>query len=243
MLLGVKSVTIHDKKLTQWEDLSSQFYLCERDLGRERAEASFQKLAELNPHVHVSNHTDEILPEFLLNFNVVVLIDQSLSSQASVADFCHANGICVIAGDVRGVFGTIFCDFGENFVIHDNNGEAASSSMIAGITRDFPCLVSVLEDTRHNLETGDVVVLTEVEGMSQLNGKEFSVTVKDPFSFEINEDTRESSPYVSGGYANQVKQSSTISFQTFSGSFEAPEFSCDVMKMHHTAPLHAAWRY
>ena len=37
--------------------------------------------------------------------------------------------------------------------------------------RDSPALVSVLEETRHNLETGDKVILSEIEGMEELNGK------------------------------------------------------------------------
>lgn len=38
-------------------------------------------------------------------------------------------------------------------------------------TSDYPALVTVLEESRHNLQTGDTVVLTEVLGLEQLNGE------------------------------------------------------------------------
>jgi hypothetical protein len=41
-----------------------------------------------------------------------------------------------------------------------------------------PALVSVLDDTRHNLSDGDVVRLDGVNGMPQLSGQSFKVTVK-----------------------------------------------------------------
>jgi Ubiquitin-activating enzyme E1 FCCH domain len=37
--------------------------------------------------------------------------------------------------------------------------------------RDSAALVTVLEETRHGLQTGDKVILTEIVGMPQLNGK------------------------------------------------------------------------
>ena len=37
--------------------------------------------------------------------------------------------------------------------------------------RDSPALVTVLEETRHGLETGDTVLLSDITGMPGLNGK------------------------------------------------------------------------
>ena len=136
---------------------------------------------------------------------------------ATIADHCHGRGIVVIVADTRGVFGTVFCDFGPSFVVSDASGEQAASAMIAGITKDSPALVTVLEETRHNMETGDKVccvayagnatpsafacprpgtptpplthphthththtqiVISDVVGMEELNGREFTITVK-----------------------------------------------------------------
>ena len=37
--------------------------------------------------------------------------------------------------------------------------------------RESPALVTVLEETRHGLETGDTVLLSDISGMAGLNGK------------------------------------------------------------------------
>ncbi len=56
ILMGVKSVALFDPQPTAWEDLSSQFYLGEADIGHSRAAQSLEKLASLNQYVHVSDY-------------------------------------------------------------------------------------------------------------------------------------------------------------------------------------------
>jgi ubiquitin-activating enzyme E1 len=241
ILAGVKSVALFDEKNTTWEDLSSQFYLNESVVGQNRAAVSVHHLAELNPYVHVSVANGSNLLDCVQSgkYTVVVIIDFPLSIQVEVTDFCHRNNIAVIVGDARGVCGQIFCDFGEKFVVQDTDGESAASSLIAGITRDAKGLVTCLEETRHHLNTGDVVVLSDIVGMDELNGVSCTVEVKDPFSFEINHDTSHFKPYGRGGYVNQVKQPKAISFQSFPSSFKQPgEFQGDFNKFMQFPVLH-----
>ena len=56
ILGGVKSVTLHDECNAEMADLSSQFYLSEDDIGKNRAVVSLNKLAELNRYVHTYGH-------------------------------------------------------------------------------------------------------------------------------------------------------------------------------------------
>lgn len=54
ILAGPASVTLYDPVLTQWGDLSSNFYTREEHVGKiSRADASITKLQELNPYVKV----------------------------------------------------------------------------------------------------------------------------------------------------------------------------------------------
>lgn len=243
ILAGVKSLTVYDNANTTFADLSSQFYLDESCVGANRATSSIAKFAELNPYVQVSVVTGDL--ESLLasgSYSVVVLTEVALELQARLADLCHAKGIAVIVADTFGVFGNIFCDFGENFAVHDINGEPAASSLIASITQDVKGLVTVLEDTRHGLETGDVVKFTEILGMSELNNMECKVTVKDPYSFEIDIDTRSFTAYERNGYVNQIKQPSYHSFTTFSQSIEQTGMIvCDFVKFSRMPVLHVAF--
>lgn len=103
-------------------------------------------------------------------------------------------------------------------------------------------LVSVVEETRHALSTGDVVNLSGLKALTHLNGREFSVVVRDPYSFEVSLEeaggwiTTENtlypySQYVQGGYINQVKQPRQVHFKAMQDTINAPgEIICDFVK-------------
>ncbi|OCT66815.1 hypothetical protein XELAEV_180381002mg, partial [Xenopus laevis] len=93
ILAGVKSVTIHDQHNTEWTDLSSQFYLRESDIGKNRAEVSHPRLAELNTYVPVSSSTGPLTDHFLSAFQLVILTASSLEEQLQIGDFCHSHDI------------------------------------------------------------------------------------------------------------------------------------------------------
>jgi molybdopterin/thiamine biosynthesis adenylyltransferase len=69
-LAGVKSVTLHDDGNVELWDLSSNFFLSEKDVGQNRAQACVQKLQELNNAVIISTLTGEVTKEQLSNFQV-----------------------------------------------------------------------------------------------------------------------------------------------------------------------------
>ena len=91
ILAGVRSVTLHDPRPTEWVDLSAQFYLTDQDLGRPRARACVDKLAELNPYVQVAIEESDLTPDVLQKYKVVVLVDITLEEQLRISDFCHAH--------------------------------------------------------------------------------------------------------------------------------------------------------
>lgn len=70
MLAGVKAVTIHDTKAATMADLGAQFYLGEKDIGSNRAQACAARLQELNTAVAVNVNTDPITEAFLVQFGV-----------------------------------------------------------------------------------------------------------------------------------------------------------------------------
>ncbi|MEQ2276832.1 E1 ubiquitin-activating protein [Xenotaenia resolanae] len=135
ILGGVRSVTVHDQGVGEWRDLSSQFYLREEDLGKNRAEASQPRLAELNNYVSVTAYTGVLTEDYLTKFQVVVLTNSSLDEQKQLGEFCHSKGIKLVVADTRGLFGQLFCDFGEEMIVYDTNGEQPLSAMISMITK------------------------------------------------------------------------------------------------------------
>uniref|UniRef100_A0A671UPU5 E1 ubiquitin-activating enzyme n=1 Tax=Sparus aurata TaxID=8175 RepID=A0A671UPU5_SPAAU len=170
ILGGVRSVTVHDQGVAEWRDLSSQFYLREEDLGKNRAEVSQTRLAELNNYVPVTAYTGALTEDYITKFQVVVLTNSSLEEQQHVGELCHSRGLKLIVADTRGLFGQLFCDFGEEMVVYDTNGEQPLSAMISMITKDSAGVVTCLDEARHGFESGDYVTFTEVQGMTELNG-------------------------------------------------------------------------
>jgi len=65
----------------------------------------------------------------------VILTDTPLSLQKKINAYCRTSGIAFIAADVRGVFCWAFCDFGDQFGVHDSNGEEPLEVLIEQITK------------------------------------------------------------------------------------------------------------
>lgn len=162
ILGGVKSVTLHDTVAATLADLSSQYYIAEKDVGKNRAEATHDALSELNNYVPVRVHTGELTEEFIKKFRVVVLTETAYAEQDRIAAITHNNAIALIIAQTRGVFSQVFCDFGEKFTVYDVNGATLLSTMIASITQDQLGVVTCLEETRHGFEDGDHVTFSEV---------------------------------------------------------------------------------
>uniref|UniRef100_A0A8C2J7T0 E1 ubiquitin-activating enzyme n=1 Tax=Cyprinus carpio TaxID=7962 RepID=A0A8C2J7T0_CYPCA len=239
ILGGVKSVTLHDQGVAEWKDLSSQFYLREEDLGKNRADVSQTRLAELNSYVPVTSYTGTLLTGVCVFNQVVVLTNSSLDEQISLGDFCHSNGIKLIVADTRGLFGQLFCDFGEEMTVFDTNGEQPLSAMISMITKDSAGVVTCLDEARHGFESGDFVTFTEVQGMTELNGCE-PIEIK---TLGDICDTSSFSDYVRGGIVTQVKMPKKVAFKSLSSSMAEPEFLLtDFAKFDRPGQLHMGFQ-
>lgn len=92
-----------------------------------------------------------------------MLTNSTLDEQQHLGEFCHSKGIKLIVADTRGLFGygrtfsshfmvhlcvpsvislkfilfcsQIFCDFSEEMIVYDTNGEQPLSAMISMITK------------------------------------------------------------------------------------------------------------
>ena len=57
----------------------------------------------------------------------------------------------------------MFCDFGKNFKVFDNNGEPPIECILSAISKGEEGIVTVHDDQRHDLEDGDHVTFAEIE--------------------------------------------------------------------------------
>ncbi|WVF71622.1 hypothetical protein IAT40_006430 [Kwoniella sp. CBS 6097] len=244
-LAGVKTVTIYDPAPTEIADLGTQFFLREEDVGKPRAQVTAPRLAELNSYVPVKllEGSGEITPEMVAPYQVVVLTNATIAKQVEIDEFCRSKGIYFIAADVRGLFGSVFNDFGKDFACVDPTGENPQTGMIVEVDEDEEGMVTCLDETRHGLEDGDYVTFSEVKGMEGLNGCEpRKITVKGPYTFAIG-DTRGLGQYKTGGIFTQVKMPKILQFKSLKESLTQPEFFLtDFAKFDRPDTLHVGFQ-
>ncbi|CAI5479155.1 unnamed protein product, partial [Closterium sp. Yama58-4] len=248
ILAGVKSVTVHDTVTVTVQHLSAQFFLSEADVGQNRAQACAARLQELNKAVEVHVHTAPIEKEFLGDFQAVVFTDLPLDQAIEFDAYCHTHSPAVpfIRCETRGVFGAIFCDFGPKFTVTDIDGEEPFSGIVASVAKDSPdALVTCVDDERLGFQDGDLVVFSEVRGMTELNdGKPRRVRNVRAHSFVLDDDTSAYGAYESGGIVTQVKQPKELAFRPLAACLDQPgEFLLsDFAKFDRPPLLHLAFQ-
>ena len=222
ILNGCQELSIYDPTIAKINDLGSNFYLSENDIGkRRRDEACVKKLSELNPYVKVStldieqnkdiNQYIQNFIEKIKSFNVVVITElQTMYFISNIDTFCRSNNIKFIYGMCLGLAGYIFVDFGSYHVITDENGQEPGTYLIKSISKDQEGRVEIdtVQDT-NNLKMGDgtFVKFKDVGGMIELNDpeKEFEIRLEDYKTFRIG-DTSNFSEYTKGGTVYQIKK-------------------------------------
>ncbi|KAK9715988.1 hypothetical protein RND81_06G204100 [Saponaria officinalis] len=247
VLAGVKSVTLHDEGVVELWDLSSNFIFSEADVGKNRAQVCLPKLQDLNNAVAVSTLTTELTKEKLSEFQAVVFTDICLDKAIDFDEYCrnHQPPIAFIKTEVRGLFGNVFCDFGPGFTVVDVDGNDPHTGIIASISNDYPALVSCVDDERLEFQDGDLVVFSEVCGMKELNdGKPRRVKCARPYSFTLDEDTTNFTPYEKGGIVTQVKQPKVLDFKSLREALADPGdfLLSDFSKFDRPPLLHLAFQ-
>lgn len=244
ILGGVRNVTIHDTKKATWHDLSSQYYLQEDDLGKNRATACFNRLTELNDSVSCECETSELTESFVSKFDLVIISEASFKTQIEINEWTRKHGRYFISADARGLFSYSFVDLGEKFRIEDQNGDPCKEVIIEYVDRESGNVMT-LEGAFHGFEDGDFVTFSEIKGMTELNNIEpLKVTVVKPNIFNIGRVPAEWGDYIEGcGRARQVKVPSFVDFKPLKEAIQEPEFIMwDFANFDAPAQLHSLWQ-
>lgn len=208
ILAGVKAVDLYDNVNATYNDLSSQFYLEEKDIGHNRALSCASKLSELNPYVPVSV-LEEFNEEALSKYRVLIMTEP-LMDKVHLNELCRKNNVCFLMAQTNGLFGMAFCDFGDEFIVTDVNGEAPQTGMISSISEG---VVFCIDEGKHGLEDGDFVRFREVKGLNGLNqSPPMKIKVLSPNSFSIGPEAAAFGNEGTGGIFEQVKQPKILSF-------------------------------
>jgi len=238
VLSGCKSFTLHDSQPVTQRDLSGQFFLNLAE-GKTRSEVCLPRLQQLNFYVRCKLAPTTPIPldpaEYekepwnFQGIDVFILTEADYSTVAAVDKYCRAKGKKFIYADLKGVFGRLFNDFGESFEVLDKNGEELQDCMIKSITNDEEAVVTLLDTNKHNLEDGDEIMFTAVQGMKLKAGEKqtdpecksdsinetiHKVKILNRFSFKVGATTH-FEKYEGNGIVKQLRMKRLVKFKSF----------------------------
>lgn len=182
-LTGVKSIHIFDDALIQLQELSTNFFFSESDVGQIRSEVLAKKASALNRFVEIravrgtgasstsqgtqGGHLESLLAPHLSDAKVLVVVNYPIATLASLNAFAREKGIKFVACESRGVTGVVFVDGGSAFEVLDADGEETNSCVVTSISPDG--LISLHEEKKPECEPGSLVYFTGVASPSVLN--------------------------------------------------------------------------
>lgn len=265
ILAGLQALTLCDPCKPTSFDLGGNFYLTPEHVAdgssSSRADLCKDALAQLNPYVSVSvaSHVTSLDAEQLLPLVsgmtcVVVTIPLPQATIVALNAKCREHNAAFIYALSMSVFGHVFCDFGEEFIVTDKDGEAPATSQIESVVHENPAVVKVLEDQgRHGLETGDCVTFARLKGVPFLQeGVEYKVKSTGPYTFElvdvdlsaVEEGDGHGHAVDQSGYITQVKQPIKLHFEPYDKRLQEPgEFlMSDFAKFDRPPVLHLGFQ-
>jgi len=210
ILSGVKKVVLHDTKLCTWKDLSSNFYLDESCLGKNRALVSASKFAELNGYVDVSASNMNLTNKFLKQFNVVILTDNLLSEALKINKFTHKNNIKFLFCSTHGLVIQLFNDFCEH-TVNDIDGEQLISVLVdkEKVNKNEKIIASFDE---HGLQSGKFIRFDD-----KLDA--YEIQYVDKHKFKIDKELIDIPSAI-----HEIKVPVTLNFKSLIESLQDPEF-------------------
>ena len=224
ILIGPKEVLISDKNICQINDLSSNFYINEDDIGNKtREEACQKKLSLLNKYVEVLIYKGN-LREDLSRFNLIIITELiKLEELYEINEICRQKNIGFIYTLNLGLTGFIFNDFGDNHFVNDINGEQNLIYKIFNIEEkgdNYEIFLDIQKNEIFYLKEGDYVIFREIKGLDFLNDNIPKKILKITYtSFEIENNYKNKRKYLEGGIIEEIKIPKKIKFDSFKYNF------------------------
>ena len=201
VLAGVGTINIVSSAILNIEDLATNYYATENDVGKQTVNVVKDKLSELNPYVNVMVNEPDI------DYDVYVLVNDNYVNADKFNQKVRLQNKKFIWLNTYGLMGNIFCDFGA-FVSKDSDGENPNLSVIQNITSDGQIIT--VDNSPHGLYVGDIFLLEDVKGIEGVNNITYTVSkVHDGNRFEVNSDNSWDG-YISGGRIIQKKKEVTF---------------------------------
>ena len=239
IISGPNKVTVFDPQEVEIQDLGSNFYLSEKDIGKRRDKSCLSKLKKLNKYVQIEyleestqiNDIDKIKNILINDFNVIVITE--LLSKKNILfldEISRENKICLIYSVIFGLSSFIFTDFGLDFLISDSHGLERRKFFIKKIERSEKGLVEIdWPNDKKITKLRNYIIFKDVEGMSEINysdnnKKVFKIEPKKENEFFIG-NTLNFSEYKSGGYIEEIPEPVKMNYESFEKQLNEPFYS------------------
>ena len=244
ILSGPNKLVIFDPQEVSIQDLGSNFYLSEKDIGKRRDESCLLNLQKLNKYVkieylkEITKINDIIKINDYNSFNVIVITE--ILSQKDIFilnEISRKNKICLIYSIIFGLSSFIFTDFGPDFSIFDGYGLKNRKFMIKKIEKSEKGLVEIeYPDEKKIPKLRKYIIFKDVEGMNEINYTDknkriFKIEPKSETEFYIG-DTLNFGEYRSGGYIEEVSEPLNMKYESFEKKLEDP-FNLNSDEINH----------
>lgn len=179
--------------------------------------------ATLEPGVIVVDNILEEKFEVLTHFNCVILAGHDLAKLKAINRFCRQQSpqIKFLNADVMGAFCWCFCDFGDDHLVTDIDGEPIKEAFVSNIIKGNPTIVSFHEDA--NFSNGEAITFSNVNGMTKLNGSSHQIQVIDSTTAFIGDTSSdEFGEYQGGGVCHQIKHPIRLTHQSLEHQLSNP---------------------
>lgn len=112
-LSGVGSIELSDPSVVTEEDLSSQFFLSEEDLGKSKLEAVEPRIKDMNPRVNLTINTTPIdydYVEYFKKFQLVIANNLEAKLFSKLNTITRELNISLYSTNIHGLYGYFFSD-------------------------------------------------------------------------------------------------------------------------------------
>lgn len=243
ILAGPKNVTIFDDKQIKIEDIGSNFYINERDIGLRKDEICLPKLKELNNNIQCNILKDGNIEKYISKYDVVVFTEIfELEKLIKINEICRKQNIGFIYCLSLGLAFYCFVDFGEH-IINDLNNKERKKFFIKNINVGEKTRIIIDNGLENfNLSVNSYIIFREIKGMSQLmDGKKRKISLSKKNYFEIDENSSEYDKYLGDGIVEEFRQPIFMSYKPLKKMLYKPEFCEYMLDENKNINLHIAF--
>ena len=231
ILSGVEKVYLFDPEKVKLNDIGSNYFINENNIGKDRKDDSCLKnLKELNDltTVKVLNEYNDIseLIKNILNLNIDIIIITkilSLNNLIEINSICRNNNIKFIYSLIFGLYSFIFSDFGKEYCFYKNlNNKNNEKYICKSITNEKNPLVVIENDNNITLKDKDYVIFKNCKGMEEINKiMPKKIKYNGNNSFNVNDlDTTNFGKFIEKGIIYKLKNYKKLEFKSLEESIK-----------------------